>query len=114
MGSVEVSAERGAQADPLVLRILGGAELAPVPTLVRRGERESYVRNARREGADVVARVPWPAAGGRDHYELVDLSNSEEWKVQPELKAQQTVDPQERIDAAGQGARGKPSAQEPG
>jgi len=83
VGSLEVGAPAGD--GPLALRILGGASLAPVPALVRCGERETYVRNAHREGADVVARLPRPAAGGHDHYELVDLSSSVEWKVEPEL-----------------------------
>ena len=87
VGHLELKSATAAPDDRLVLRIVGGAALAPVPTLVRTGERETYVRNAHRDGADVVASVPYPAKGAADSYELVDLSSSVEWRTEPALEA---------------------------
>lgn len=107
VGHVTLKATRAApEGEPsLTLRILGGAERAPVPALVRRGPvklgdgqtpvtlgtppvRETYIRNARRDGTDVVATIPFPLVPGlEDRYDLVDQSVSVDWRQEPALEA---------------------------
>lgn len=103
VGQVTLLARGPAPDRQLTLRILGGAERAPVPALVRRGPikqpdgqtpvRETYIRNARRDGADVVATVPYPPVPGlEDRYDLVDQSASVDWRQEPALEP----DPRDR------------------
>ena len=87
-------------AGTLTLRLVGAADRAPVPALVRRGPdalpgarpadaqvRETYIRNAHREGEDVVAQVPYPVVPGvEDRYDLVDQSVSVDWRQEPVLE----------------------------
>lgn len=82
----------------ITLRILGASERAPIPALVRRGPikqadgqtpiRETYIRNAHREGDDIVATIPYPLVPGVDDcYDLVDQSVSVDWRQEPALEA---------------------------
>lgn len=87
--------------ETVTLRILGGAERAPRPVLVHRGQQfETLVRNAHVEGDDVVATIPFPKKEDVVRYDLVDQSESVDWRQEPQLEP----DPRDHEPQAGRRA----------
>lgn len=88
VGQVTLTAKQALPpGETLTLRILGGAELAAKPVLVHRvRDRESLIRNAHVEGADVVATVPFPDLADASRYDLVDQTESVDWRQEPQLE----------------------------
>lgn len=94
VGQVTLTAKEAVPAgETLTLRILGGAQLAPKPLLVHRvQDREALIRNAHVEGADVVATVPFPDLKDASRFDLVDQTESVDWRQEPQLEP----DPKDR------------------
>jgi len=109
---VAVSAPAARANDTVVatLRIKGAGQGVQFPALIRQGavplpdggtqDSTSFIGNIQRDGDDLVAETIRPAASAReDIYSVVELADSQEWKLQPVL----IPDPQ---DTAPRGERG--------